>query len=77
MRWETQNVQNTNKRKRKNKSSYTGIKKRNNGKWESGINYKKKYYYLGMFHSTEEALNVRNKYITDNNLTHCIQLYKE
>lgn len=43
------------------RSETQGIKKRPNGKFEVGITSKKKYYYLGVYETLEEAKEVRLK----------------
>jgi hypothetical protein len=78
LRWSSRHIQCTNQRMRKdNKSNYVGITKHLN-KYECGITINKIYYYLGIYDTPEEALKIRNKYITDNNLTeYIIQEFKK
>lgn len=76
LRWADKNMQCQNIRKFKtNKSGYTGVylDKRTN-KYISFIwvNNKKKHLYSG-FKTAEEAVQSRNQFIIDNNLSHPIQ----
>lgn len=77
-RWATYTEQNScHKRIRKdNVSGYTGVKPTHNKrKWIAVIRINKKDYHLGTYCTKKEALEVRNKYIKDNNLPHDIQEY--
>ena len=73
LRWATIQTQNLNTRTRKdNKVKLTGISLKR-GKYESRITSKSKYIYLGFFDTVNEALDVRNLYIVNNNLQNKIQ----
>lgn len=53
-------------------SGYAGINfHKQSSKWKTGVGS----IYLGYFNSLKEALDVRNKYIVDNNLNYPIQEY--
>lgn len=70
-RWVDRHVQAVNKRKNKNNiSGYVGIGERtDNGTWRSRITVNNKVIMIGHFKTKKEALEARNKYILDNNLT--------
>ena len=60
-----------------NKSEYSGIYWRKKAKkWEATLTNKRKQSYLGLFTIKKEALEMRNKYITDNKLPHKIQEWR-
>jgi len=74
----TSKEQSHNQRVRKdNKSGYTGIVISTNlKKWRSYIFLNSKtQIVLGTFDTIEKAIDVRNKYIVDNNLPHKLQTY--
>lgn len=66
-------TQAANKRKKKsNTSGYVGVKFNKRAKvkrWTSDITVRRKRYFLGYFLTKEEALDARNNYIINNNLT--------
>ena len=69
-RWATPSQQSANQRKCSlNTSGYTGILwQKNIKKWQAFIIVNKKCYNLGYYKTEKEALDVRNKYIIDNEL---------
>lgn len=68
IRWADRHTQNTNQRKRKNKTGYTGVYK--NGKqYCASIRINWKSIFIGNYHTAKEAAEGRDKYIIDNNLT--------
>lgn len=76
-RWATYEQQSVNQRKSKrNSSGYVGIGfRKDTKKWTSFIHVHKKRIILGCFNTQKEALEIRNKYIKNNNLEHHIQKY--
>lgn len=70
-RWVDMHIQVTNRNKnRNNTSGYVGItwaKSRN--KWQSSIVYNYKPIHLGRYETKKEALDARNRFIIENNLT--------
>ena len=70
-RWADRHLQAVNKRKSKcNISGYIGVGKRtNNDTWRSRITVRNKVVIIGHYKTKKEALDARNKYILDNNLT--------
>lgn len=78
-KWSTMWEQNINQRKRStNTTGYTGIYLRS-GKvnvWVAIICINHKYIYLGSYKTQKEALEIRNEYITTNNLPYKIQEYR-
>lgn len=74
-KWIPKYLQPINRRKfSNNKSGYTGISyHRKNNNWVANININKKRTYLGSFSSKQDALQVRNQFIIDNNLPHKVQ----
>lgn len=80
-RWTTSKIQSINRNKQLNNTSgYVGIHiknmKNNRQMWEADIYSDYKTIYLGTYKTQKEALEVRNKYIIDNNLEYHIQEYK-
>ena len=70
--WSDKTTQAINKRRMKNnKSGYVGViwDKRTN-KWRSSIIIDKKYKHIKMCETKEEAVQLRDQYIIDNNLPH-------
>jgi len=69
VRWASRNTQGANRNKQSNNTSgYVGINLTKKGKWMSSIKVKGKLIYLGVFLYKINAINVRNKYIKENNL---------
>ena len=70
-RFVERHIQLVNQRVRKeNKSGYKGLWwNKNEKKWESYINIRKKKYHLGKFRNKKDALEARNNFIIKNNLT--------
>lgn len=79
LKWSTQLEQHSNKRIRSdNTSSYQGVSKAvDSPKWRAYIYVDKIQIYIGIFNTIKEAVEARNKYITDNNLHHKIQVFNE
>lgn len=80
-RWTTNKIQSINRNKQLNNTSgYIGIHiknmKNNRQMWEADIYSDYKTIYLGTYKTQKEALEIRNKYIIDNNLEYHIQEYK-
>lgn len=71
IRFVSRHIQSTNRRVLKNNTSgYTGIYWNNRQqKWFADININRKSKTIGRFTSKKDALDARNKYIIDNNLT--------
>ena len=80
-RWVSMSIQNKNRIHYKNKFGYTGLDFRKQCKyrpWRISIRVDKKCIYLGSFATKKEAVEARNKYIIDNNLTeYKIQAWKD
>lgn len=80
-RWVDLIIQNRNKNKQKNnKSGYIGIYFTNYKyrPWQSTIGMNGKIIYIGYYTTKKEAVEARNKYIIDNNLTeYKIQEWKD
>lgn len=78
-RWVSYTIQNTNlKIKKLNTSGYVGVSwcdHRGQVGWRARIKVNKKEIQLGVHSSKEKALEVRNKYILNNDLPHKIQNY--
>jgi len=73
LRYASSFLQATNRRMpSSNKSGYTGIMKRGK-KWSANIRYTGIQKYFGVFKTKTEALNARNNFIIENNLSHKIQ----
>lgn len=69
MRWVTHHIQTANRGINKNNTSgYIGIGKQNGG-WQARISVNNNAVRLGLFKTIDDAINARNKYIIDNNLT--------
>jgi hypothetical protein len=69
LRWADGHTQITNSRKMSNNTSgYTGITKHGNN-WNARLNIYGRTIRLGTYKSKKDAVNARNKYIMDNNLT--------
>lgn len=77
-RWVTRDIQQANRNiLDSNKSGYAGIHwSKERQKWVSQIGVKGKVIPLGRYNSKRDAVNVRNKYILDNSLTHKTQEFK-
>jgi hypothetical protein len=77
-RWADYEGQNINKGlQQNNNSGYAGVQRyRDNKRWVAVIGYKGHKIHLAICNTKKEALEVRNKYIRDNNLPHRIQEYK-
>lgn len=71
IRFTTKHIQSTNRRVFKNNTSgYTGVYWRmRSERWVAEINVNRKAKVIGYFNSKKEALDARNKYIIENNLT--------
>lgn len=67
LRWTTSSRQMANRRKVKNESGFTGVRKMK-GNWQVRINVDKEPIHLGTFEKIEDAVKVRNDYIVSNNL---------
>lgn len=65
LRWVSYHVQNVNRRSKRNKSGYIGISIIKGKYYKSKCGSK----YLGSYNTLYDAVNVRNNYIIDNNLT--------
>ncbi len=76
LRWVNMHIQRVNSRSIKSKTGYTGVyANRNNFLARVKINYKN--INLGTYSTIKEAVEDRNQYIIDNNLTeYPIQVYK-
>ena len=76
-KWSNRSEQNANKRLSKfNKSGYIGIYwVKRDKRWISKVAFNYKRKNLGYFKTQKEALEVRNKYIIENDLPHPIQKY--
>ena len=73
IRWVEHYIQTANRRKQKsNKSGYSGIYRKCN-RWYSDITTNRERVYLGYFDKIKDAVEARNKYIRENNLSHPIQ----
>jgi hypothetical protein len=70
-RFVSPHINNCNQRKRStNKSGYTGVRWHKNAKkWYAQITIHRKEIHLGTFNTKKEAVEARNKYITDNSLS--------
>lgn len=76
MRWATKHEQSTNRRRGKSKSKYMGVYKNGSG-YYTVITINRKYLYIGTYKTENGAVNARNQYIIDNNLTeYKIQSYE-
>lgn len=76
----TQSTQNANKGKRKdNSTGYSGIalSGRPNQPYKASLVFEGTTYFQKRFKTIKEAIEYRNKVITENNLPHPIQEYKE
>lgn len=72
IQWSNSHTQTTNTRRRKNKTGYTGVihdKLHGKIKYRAVININKKFIRIGWFNTIKEALDARNKYIIENDLT--------
>ena len=78
-RWVSPFVNASNKNTYKNnKSGYSGIYFfKPTKKWSATVRYENKTNSLGHYYSKKEALEARNKFITDNSLPHIIQEWKD
>lgn len=80
-RWVNLNIQNRNRNiQSSNKTGYSGIylTSRLNKPWQSTIGINSKLVYIGYYETKKEAVEARNKYIIDNNLTeYKIQEWKD
>lgn len=77
LRWLNRSEQNLNKRTRSdNTSGYQGVSKAvNSPRWRSYLYLDTKIQIsIGIFDTIKEAVEARNKYITDNKLSHKIQI---
>ncbi len=79
LRWTSKSVQSANRRRRLSGSNnYAGVRYKNDcGRWVSRLKYEGKSILNRTFRTEKEALEARNKFITDNNLPHPIQEFKE
>ena len=68
VRWATMHIQSINKRKRENKSGYTGVSRVKN-RYRSSISVYKKTTHIGYYDTDKLAVEARNNYIINNNLT--------
>lgn len=68
IRFADYHTQSANRRKVYQKSGYTGVFKRGDNRYESFITIDRKRILIGYFKTAREAVFMRNKYITDNNL---------
>ncbi len=69
MRWSDAHIQAANRGvKSNNKSGYSGVYKKMN-RFGCGIRVRGKQVFLGYFNNPEDAVDARNKYIVDNDLT--------
>ena len=77
-RWSNRSEQNANKRLSKfNTSGYIGIHwVKRDKRWISEVVFNYKAKRLGYFKTQKEALEIRNKYIIENDLPHPIQKYR-
>lgn len=77
-KWSNQCEQNANKRiSNKNTSGYIGISWNKNRKlWECHVMFYRKRKYLGSSKIQKDLLEIRNKYIIENNLPHTLQEYR-
>ena len=71
-RWVDKTTQNINQRKREdNTSGYVGIYwNKASKKWDAKIGVNSKLVHIGTFHAKEEAVQARDNYIIENNLSH-------
>lgn len=70
LRWTDHHTQAANKRRRNSITGYTGVHPNAKGKkYYAVISLYYKKIYLGIHRTIEDAVNARNKYIIDNNLT--------
>ena len=81
-RWVNMHIQITNQRLSPvNTSGYAGVHKASGNRkkcWQAGITLNYKYKFLGRYATKKEAVEARNKYIIDNNLTeYKIQEWKD
>lgn len=67
LRWTDKCTQAIN-RKAMNRLGYTGVYKKKN-RFQAGIRVNRKMKWIGTFDSPEDAVEARNKYILDNNLS--------
>lgn len=68
--WANENIQQSNKRKRKNcASNYIGVVMLK-GRWNARVTYEGKHNYLGSYDTQEEAAKVRDQFVKNNNLPH-------
>lgn len=77
-KWSNQCEQNANKRiSNKNTSGYIGISWNKNRKlWECHVMFYRKHKYLGSSKIQKDLLEIRNRYIIENNLPHTLQEYR-
>ena len=67
--WVTQQQQSLNKRHLPSKTGYVGVRFRKDcGKYQAEVTDHRKYYYVGMFDTVEEAATARKRFIIDNKL---------
>ena len=71
-RWADKVTQNTNQRIQKNNTSgFVGIYwNKASKKWDAKIGVNSKLVHIGTFHAKEEAVQARDNYIIENNLSH-------